>query len=160
MDIAFTGWEGTVWWNLRRKGRHVDEIAQETSKVAAMMTKMSTWREVISASVDFLVSRNYFKQHDRVTELFRTINLIQCILNTLKPRQNGRHFPDDIFKCILLNGNVWIATKNSLKFVSKGPINNIPALVQIMAWRRPGDKRLSEPMMFTNAYMRHPVSMS
>ena len=29
----------------------------------------------------------------------------------------------------------------------KGPINNIPALVQIMAWRRPGDKPLSEPMM-------------
>ena len=27
------------------------------------------------------------------------------------------------------------------------PINNIPALVQIMAWRRPGDKPLSEPMM-------------
>ena len=26
-------------------------------------------------------------------------------------------------------------------------INNIPALVQIMAWRRPGDKQLSEPMM-------------
>ena len=32
-------------------------------------------------------------------------------------------------------------------FVPKGPINNIPALVQIMAWRRPGDKPLSEPMM-------------
>ena len=35
----------------------------------------------------------------------------------------------------------------SLKFVPKGPINNIPALVQIMAWRRPGDKPLSEAMM-------------
>ena len=35
----------------------------------------------------------------------------------------------------------------SLKFVPKGPINNIPALVQIMTWRRPGDKPLSEPMM-------------
>ena len=34
-----------------------------------------------------------------------------------------------------------------LKFVSKGQINDIPALVQIMAWRRPGDKPLSEPMM-------------
>ena len=34
-----------------------------------------------------------------------------------------------------------------LKFVTKGPINNTPALVQIMAWRRPGDKPLSEPMM-------------
>ena len=37
--------------------------------------------------------------------------------------------------------------KISLKFVPKGRINNIPALVQIMAWRRPGDKPLSEPMM-------------
>ena len=34
-----------------------------------------------------------------------------------------------------------------MKFVPKGPINIIPALVQIMAWRRPGDKPLSEPMM-------------
>ena len=32
-------------------------------------------------------------------------------------------------------------------FIHKGPINNIPALVQIMAWRRPGDKPLSEPMV-------------
>ena len=60
---------------------------------------------------------------------------------------NRRHFADDIFKCIFLNENVWIPTKISLKFVPKGPINNIPALVQIMAWRRPGDKPLSEPMM-------------
>ena len=35
----------------------------------------------------------------------------------------------------------------SLKFVPTGPINNIPALVQIMAWRRPGDKPLSETTM-------------
>ena len=68
-------------------------------------------------------------------------------INTLRPRQNGRHFPDDIFKRIFLNENVWIWLKISLKFVPKGPINNIPALVQIMAWRRPGDKPLSEPMM-------------
>ena len=68
-------------------------------------------------------------------------------LNTLRPRQNGRHFADAIFKCIFLNENVWIPIKISLKFVPKGPINNIPALVQIMAWCRPGDKPLSEPMM-------------
>ena len=36
--------------------------------------------------------------------------------------------------------------KISLKFVLKGPINNIIALVQIMAWCWPGDKPLSEPM--------------
>ena len=70
-----------------------------------------------------------------------------CSLNTLRPRQNGRHFPDDIYKCIFLNENVWISIKISLQFVPMGPINNIPALVQIMAWRRSGDKPLSEPMM-------------
>ena len=74
-------------------------------------------------------------------------NASRLCLNTLKPKQNGRHIPDDIFKCIFLNVNEWISLKISLKFVLKGPINNIPALVQIMAWRRPGDKPLSEPMM-------------
>ena len=48
---------------------------------------------------------------------------------------------------IFLNENVWISIKISLKFVPKGQIDNIPALVQIMAWHRPGDKPLSEPMM-------------
>ena len=67
--------------------------------------------------------------------------------NTLRPRQNGRHFADDVFKCIFLNKNVCILLQISLKFVPKGPINNIPSLVQIMAWRRPGDKPLSESMM-------------
>ena len=67
--------------------------------------------------------------------------------NTLRPRQNGRHFADDTFKRIFLNENVRISIRISLKFVPKGPMNNIPALVQIMAWRRPGDKPLSEPMM-------------
>ena len=49
--------------------------------------------------------------------------------------------------CIFLNENVWILIKISLKFVSKGPINNIPALVQIMAWCQISDKPLSEPML-------------
>ena len=69
------------------------------------------------------------------------------IVNTFRPRQNGRHFADDIFKCIFLDENVWIPIEISLKFVPKGSINNNPSLFQIMAWRRPGDKLLSEPMI-------------
>ena len=69
------------------------------------------------------------------------------IVNRLRPRQNGRHFADDIFKCSFFNENLWIPIKISLKFVPRGPINNNPALVKIMAWRQPGDKPLSEPMM-------------
>ena len=67
--------------------------------------------------------------------------------NSLRPRLNRRPLTDDIFKCIFFNENVWISIKISLKFVPKGPINNVPALVQIMAWRRPADKPLSEPVI-------------
>ena len=71
----------------------------------------------------------------------------RCLFNSLRPRQNGRHFADDTFKPIFLNENIRISIEISPKFVPKVPINNIPALVQIMAWRWPGDKPLSKPMM-------------
>ena len=48
--------------------------------------------------------------------------------------------PDDNFKCIVVNGKFRILIKISLKFVPIGPIDNNPALVQIMAWRLIGDK--------------------
>ena len=69
---------------------------------------------------------------------------LYTLLDTLRLGQNGRHFPDSIFKCIFLNENIWISIYISLKFVPKGPIKNIPALVWKMAWPRPGDKPLSE----------------
>ena len=81
------------------------------------------------------------------------------IINTLRPRQNGRCFADDTFKRIFYDENVRISIKISLKFVHKGAINNNPALFQILAWRRSGDKPLSEPMM-VGLYMRQSASMS
>ena len=82
--------------------------------------------------------------------------------NTLRLRQNDRHFPDNISKGIFLNENIWISIEISLKFVPKGAINNIPALVQIVAWCQPGHKPLSEAMMvyFIDAFIRHSASMS
>ena len=72
--------------------------------------------------------------------------LHSIFLYTLRPRQNGHHFADDTLKRIFLNQNVRNSIDISLKFVPKGPINSILALVLIMAWRRSGDKPLSEPM--------------
>ena len=54
---------------------------------------------------------------------------------------------DEIFRCIFVNEKICILIKISLKFVPRGPIDNNPALVQIMTWHRPGDKPLSEPMI-------------
>ena len=71
-----------------------------------------------------------------------------------------------IFQTTLSNAfffyeDVWILIKISLKFVPK-VANYIPALVQIMAWRLPGDKSLSEPMMVSLLMhiMHHSTSVS
>ena len=74
-------------------------------------------------------------------------NISYFCLNTLRPSQNGRLITDNTFTRIFLNENNRIFIKISLKFVPKGLINNISALVLIMAWRWPGDKPLSGPMM-------------
>ena len=117
-------------------------------------------------SQDYATSMEIRFSHNHLRITFLT----QCMItggscywantvNTLRPRQNGRHFPDDIFKCIFLNENVWISIKISLKVAPKGPIEIIPALVQIMAWRLPGDKSLSEPLMVilsTHIYVTRP----
>ena len=66
-----------------------------------------------------------------------TLSLVCSWFNTLRPRGSRHHLADDIFKYIFLNENVWILINILLKFIPKGPINNIPALVQMMAWRRP-----------------------
>ena len=91
------------------------------------------------------------------------VPVTNVFVNTLGPRQNGRHIPDDIFKCIFLNESIWISIEISLKFVPKGPIYNIyssigsdnglaPARRQAIIWTNAG--------LFTDAYMRHSTSMS
>ena len=67
------------------------------------------------------------------------------------PKQNGRHSADGIFQCIYFNENFWVLSKTSLKFVPKDPIDNLSALVQVMAWRLAGNKPLPE-LMLTKMY--------
>ena len=98
----------------------------------------STWPEVTDFTLH-LRTRTYVTLPGRY--------FVRIKVNTLRPRQNGRHFADDRFKYIFLNKNVRISIKISLKLVPKGPINKTPALVLITDWRRPGDNPLSEPVM-------------
>ena len=74
---------------------------------------------------------------------------VQKLLAPLPMCYNPPLDGNNIFKCIFFNENVWISLKISMKFVRKVCINNIPALVQVMAWHRPGDKPVSEPMMIS-----------
>ena len=72
-----------------------------------------------------------------------------CKDNSLRPRRNRHHVADDSFICIFLNETLSISIRISPKFIPKGPSNNIPALVQMMDWRRLGDQPLTEAIMVT-----------
>ena len=80
------------------------------------------------------------------------VQLTSCPVNSLRPRQNGRHFPDDISLMKTFEFQMI-----SLKYVTWCVIDNILTFVQIMAWRWTGDKPLSEPVMakFSDADMLH-----
>ena len=99
----------------------------------------------------------YAKKHAQVFVVFCFVVGFYDIIHSSPPEQNGRHFADDIFRCIFMNEKFCIAIRISLKFVPKSPIDKKSALVQVMAWRRAGDKPLPEPMLtkFNDAYMRH-----
>ena len=94
------------------------------------------------------------------------------LINSSRPgrvhpwRESSWHFQDGwmdgyIFRWIFVNENFYILIQISLKFVTDSPIDNNPVFVY-MAWRRIGDKPLSEPMLtrLTDAYMRHSGEMS
>ena len=104
----------------------------------------STINQVLSSRLSIFDTTDGFLNH---AHSFCVLLCCICVIKSLRPRQNGHHFANDIFNHISLNENVCIPINISTKFVPTGPINNIPALVQIMAWRRPGDKPLSEPRM-------------
>ena len=57
------------------------------------------------------------------------IHVANCGLTHLPPGQNDRHFADDTFRCIFVNEKFCSLTKISINFVSKGTIDNNPALV-------------------------------
>ena len=67
-------------------------------------------------------------------------------INSSLPGQNGKDFADNNFRCIFMNKKFCILIKIWIQFAPKGTIDTYPALVRIMAWCRPGDKPLSEPM--------------
>ena len=51
------------------------------------------------------------------------------IINSSPPGQSGRHFAEDIFKCLFMNEKALIFIQILLKFVPKGSTDNKQALV-------------------------------
>ena len=121
-------------WDTVYEEYFLPNIATQRTKIAVLHVMIYGWvnaRKSNSIANDWsyiflaLTHRYVLAFHESREFLFWINNTI----NTLRQRQNGRHFADDIFKCMFLNENVWILINISLKFATKGQINKFPALV-------------------------------
>ena len=88
-------------------------------------------------------STTYHHQHMRIRRQFTHLLLNNAVAI----------LADNVFKRIILNENGRIPIQISLQFVHRSPIRTKPALVQVVAWHRPGDKPLPMTKMtqFTDA---------
>ena len=78
---------------------------------------------------------------------FENYHLLQLSYLTHWGRDKWPPFRRRHFQAHFLERKCQNLIKISLNFVPMSPFDNIPALFQIMAWRRPGDKPLSEAMI-------------
>ena len=127
-------------WNWSSGLQHRKVTGQTHHQHTSKYDKTINWTVNLSQYIDgFMLKGHNSSANAQELYLF--------YVNTLRPKTKWTPFRRRYFQMHFIEWNVSTAIKNSLRFVPKGPINNIPALVQIMAWRRPGNKPLSEPMM-------------
>ena len=161
-------------WTLRNNiqcifNQNISSIQENAFKDAVwkMWTNSSLPQRVNTSS---LLLTSLIIMEQKVLEINKIVNgllthyrsIMVLIFNSSPPGQDGRHFADNIFRCIYANENFCILINISLKFVPKWSIDIKSALVQVMAWRWIGDKPLSAPMLtqFPDAYMQHQGEMS
>ena len=89
------------------------------------------------------------------------VNFI-LLLHTLRPKLNGSHIADDIFKFIFFMEKMLYFGSSFIAFYARGPVNYKSALVQAMACHWTGGKPLPQKMgtWFTDSYIIHNALMA
>ena len=135
-----------------KRSYYIPTLKRDTQNMFCLfyIQYLSHWVVITCKAMQIIVINNFASTAFR-TQWFQFVSTVLACLhtphprlsfNTLRPRQNGRHFPVNIFKCTFVNENMWILIKMLLKYVPKIPIINGPAVFQIMAWHRPTYKML------------------
>ena len=142
-------WANQLIWNELEDFLEVSVMSSAATSSTFLIISTGWFHARFFFVNSFAIDMKYWfqLQFSWIAVIFFSFPHANSFIKTLRLRQNGRHFTDDIFKCIFLDENIWISINISLKLIFKGPVHNIIALVQIMAWHWPSDKPLSEPMM-------------
>ena len=121
----------------------------KTSRSASMVSDIwvvcffgSDWHEFVSVRCEVNTWTN-----DESIQWHIDASSVLNLLTHLPLDKMAAILADDNFKCIFFNENYRIMIQISLKYVPRSPIDNKSALVQVMVWRRSGDKPLPEPML-------------
>ena len=102
-------------WSFSYQNPYLDQMSAVPPKVMKLNHPLThlyqnptTWTGFAALqSVDIIILRCQCE----VCTILYAFQKTRCRVlgfNTLRPRQNGRHFLDDTFKCIFLNENIWI----------------------------------------------------
>ena len=89
------------------------QLDNKAPGVCCFLTGSSCFFQAVNGQLDMAAlcvepDKCFFHADDSGRILHIGANEIRLVrLNTLRPRQNGCHFPNDIFKWIFLNKNVW-----------------------------------------------------
>ena len=97
------------WWSYNNRNGYVVEVAARvvTGGAEACLQRLRWW-----------LGRSSWRHIRFIDEIAMHSYLLYTVFNTLRPRQDGCLFADDILKCIFLNGNSWIPNKISWEYVA------------------------------------------
>ena len=148
-------------WSVTRKMFPFDDVITDicliiSDEICRVSSLWSTTDMLLSNSLSNCTTIKY------LSPLCVEMLITYSCVNSSLPGQNSRHFVNDNFRRIFVNEMFWILIEISVNLVRKGSIDNDHALVYIMAWRRKGDKPISESVVTRNidAYMRHQGEMN
>ena len=111
----------------------------QTIAAVPMKQPWGIWLIIIfHKKTDYTTTKAYTTQLCHVSRIY-CMTLEITTIYTVKPRQNGRRFADDIFKSIFQYENLWISTKISPKFVLLCRIDiKSPSGRQAIIWNNGG----------------------
>ena len=112
----------SVWWWSTNIRSGCSSVSLQNVYQCRSLTGNQFW--------EFRITITIIRERDTTrAQSWQNRGCVSALINTLRQRQHGCHFADDIFWCIFVNEKFGILIKISLKFVPKSLSYNNPALV-------------------------------
>ena len=113
-----------------------EQIEEQFHEIATILCRQNAFENIVCKMATPVITIMWDNSYHMVYSWALMFSWTRLITSTLRRGQDGRRFPDDIFKCIFLNENDKIPFQISMKFVPRSPIDNKPVPIHylIQCW--------------------------